>query len=197
MSEKSALITWTSGAADGAPLILLHDRYLDHDQTDAIGAALAARYRVVSVRSARTQMENTLIKGYYWFLGPFESPELSTFGDGLEHLERLLLTLTEGGRKATIIGLGEGGTMALMLALVWRELVVGVVSVDGPLPSNIADFPLELGSAAGLPMLLAEDTRSLAGTTAALAERSAAVERVAIEADPLPLIEAWLGQLGA
>ncbi len=192
MSEKSALITWTSGAPDGAPLILLHDRYLDHDQTDAIGAALAAEYRVVSVRAARTQMENTLIKGYYWFLGPLEGPELSTFGDGLEHLERLLLTLTESGRKATIVGLGEGGTMALMIALVWRELVSAAVSVDGPLPANIADFPIEIGSAAGLPMLLAEASRSLAETTAALAERGAAVERVAYAGDPLPLITAWL-----
>ena len=80
---KGALITWTTGRPDGPPVVLLHDRYLDHDANDALGARLAPTHRVISARAARTQMEMGQIKGYYWFLGALDQPELSTLGDPL------------------------------------------------------------------------------------------------------------------
>lgn len=192
MGEKTALITWTTGVPDGIPVVLLHDRYRDHDELDALARDLAATHRVVAVRSARTQMENTLIKGYYWFLGPFERPELSTLGDGLHHLERLLLQLTEGGGKVHLAGIGEGGTMALIMALVWPDLVASVASLDGPLPDTIDSLPLQLGSADGLAVLLAESTRDLGPSAAALTGRGAAVTHQGAGAPQLGQIAAFV-----
>ena len=39
---RGALITWTTGDREAAPVILLHDRYRDHDANDVLGALLAA-----------------------------------------------------------------------------------------------------------------------------------------------------------
>ncbi len=174
--EKGALITWTTGRPDAPPVVLLHDRYLDHDANDAIGARLAPTNRVVSVRSARTQMESGLVKGYYWHLGPLDEPEMSTMGDALSHLERLLIDLNrETGRRIALVGTGEGGSVALLISLVWRELVSGVVSIDGPLAGNLDEMPVGLQYAAGLPVLLIERRSDLAATSAALATRGASV----------------------
>lgn len=179
-SRKTALITWTTGERDRPPVILLHDRYLDHAATAALGQLLASTNRVVSARSARTQMEKGLIKGYYWFLGPFERPELSTLGDGLHHLERLLLSLNEEtGKRVALAGYGEGGTIALLIALIWPELISGVAALDGPLPLTLDELPLELGNAEGLNVLLTEHDRDLTASTAGLVARGASVSRIA------------------
>ncbi len=192
-SRKTALITWTTGERDKPPVILLHDRYLDHASTLQLGGLLAPTHRVVSARSARTQMEKGLIKGYYWFLGPFERPELSTLGDGLHHLERLLLTLNEDtGNRITLAGIGEGGTIALLLALVWPELISGIVSTDGPLPLNLGELPLELGEADGLNVLLTEQDRDLSATAAALEARGASISRIAHDDTA---VAAWIAAL--
>lgn len=173
---KGALITWTTGDRAAAPVVLLHDRYRDHDANDALGARLAPTHRVVSVRGARTQMEMGLIKGYYWHLGPLAEPELSTLGDALSHLELLLIELNrETGRRIAIAGTGEGGSVALLIGLLWRELVVGVASIDGPLAGNIGDMPITLPPADGLPVLLATRDADLAPSAAALAARGASV----------------------
>ncbi len=192
-SPKSALITWTTGDRDKPPVVLLHDRYLDRDAADPLALALAPTHRIVAARAARTQMEMGLIKGYYWFLGPLERPELSTFGDGLHHLERLLLSLNaETGRKVALIGRGEGGAIALVLALVWHELVSGVVSIDGPLPTTLHELPLDIGLVTGLPELLVEQNTDPGSTAAALAARGAAITRIAADDTA---IARWIGDL--
>lgn len=192
-SRKSALITWTTGERDRPPVILLHDRYLDHASTASLGELLAPTNRVVAARSARTQMEKGLIKGYYWFLGPFERPELSTLGDGLHHLERLLLSLNEEtGHRVAIAGRGEGGTIALLIALIWPELISGVAAMDGPLPVTLDDLPIELGKADGLNVLLTEQNRDLTASTAALVARGASVSRIAHDE---AAVAAWIAAL--
>lgn len=175
---RGPLITWSVGSAGAEPVLLLHDRYKDHDELADLGAELAAKRRVVRVRGARTQMEDTSIKGYYWFIGPLERPELSTFGDGLHHLETLLLSLTDASpdRRVALVGHGEGGTMALTLALVWPERISRVVSIDGPLPANRDAFPLELRRASGLPVLLVPEARNLDETATALKQSGCRVE---------------------
>lgn len=174
--EKGALLTWTTGDRNGPPVVLLHDRYLDHDSNDVLGRLLEPSRCVISVRSARTQMESGLTKGYYWYLGPLDQPELSTLGDALSHLERLLATLSDNGqRRLALVGTGEGGSVALLIALLWRELVSGVVSIDGPLARNIADMPLDFPPADGLPVLLAQRQRDLTGARDQLAGLGAQV----------------------
>lgn len=193
--EKGALITWTTGKADAPPVLLLHDRYLDHGANDALGTLLDGSNRVVSVRSARTQMEMGTIKGYYWYLGPLETPELSTLGDALSHLELLLLDLhRETGRRVSLAGVGEGGSMALLIGLLWPERVAGVVSIDGPLAVNIAEMPLTLPPADGLPVMLVERHRSLGTTMAGLATRGATVSSGAAGE---PTVAQWIAALPA
>jgi hypothetical protein len=192
---RGALITWTTGRPDAAPVLLLHDRYLDHESTNALATLLARSNRVVSVRSARTQMEMGQIKGYYWYLGALDHPELSTLGDALTHLERLVLDIhREGGRRVALAGAGEGGSIALLMGLLWPEIISGVCSIDGPLPANIAEMPLALSPADGMPMLLVERNVGLGATMAALALRGATVNTD----DPSDAdIASWLAALNA
>lgn len=193
--EKGALITWTTGRPDAPPVVLLHDRYFDHDANDALAARLAPTSRVVSVRSARTQMESGLVKGYYWHLGPLDEPEMSTMGDALSHLERLLIDLNrETGRRIALVGTGEGGSVALLMSLIWRELVSGVASIDGPLAGNLDDMPVDLQPAAGLPVMLIERRTALAPSSIALAARGASV-RIGIASDET--LVRWLTSLPA
>ena len=179
VAEKSTLITWTTGVPEAPTVLLLHDRYLDHDASDALGAALAGSHRVVSVRAPRTQMEMGFIKGYFWFLGPLNRPELSTFGDGLHQLERLVMQV--GGQtsaRVAIAGVGEGGVLALLIGLLWPELVSAIVAIDAGLPDNLDDFPLDLPPPNGLPVLLVERERDLAAIAGGLSSRGTAVERL-------------------
>lgn len=191
--EKGALLTWTTGDRNGPPVVLLHDRYLDHEANDALGRLLEPAHCVISVRSARTQMESGLTKGYYWHLGPLDQPELSTLGDALSHLERLLGTLSDNGqRRLALVGTGEGGSVALLIALLWRELVSGVVSIDGPLARNIPDMPLTFPPASGLPVLLAQHQRDLATTRDQLAGLGAQVTMSST--DDAQIVE-WIAKL--
>jgi predicted esterase len=192
---RGALITWTTGDRDAPTVVLLHDRYLDHDANDALAALLEPSRRVVSVRGARTQMEMGLIKGYYWHLGRLDQPELSTLGDALSHLELLLVGLArETGKRIALVGTGEGGGIALLLSLLWRELVAGAVSIDGPLAANIAAMPLSIGPAADLPVLLAERDTNLSATAVALTARGASVTTLPASDQA---IADWLGRLAA
>ena len=189
---RSPLVTWTSGERNGAPVLVLHDRYKDQEELAGLPPIPGAHR---PLRSARTQMTGTDILGFFWFIGPPERPELTTFGDGLHHLETLLLDASAeaGGKRGLVIGKGEGGVMALVLATVWPELLAGVVSIDGPLPVNLGHFPLEARPPTGLPVLLIERGRMLGDTAAALSTLGASVEvRRIAEDDPLPAAADWL-----
>lgn len=177
---KSQLVTWTYGQPDGAPVLLLHDRYGSGDGAiDALAKGLDESHKLIVVRSARTQSERSLVRGYFWHLGPYDQPEISTIGDALYHLEKLLLDVhQEIGRKVTLFGRGEGGGVALLMALLWPDIVAGVISADGPLATNLDDLPVSFPDATGLKVLLVEDERSLDASETALAARKVAVERV-------------------
>ena len=140
-------------------------------------------------------MESGLVKGYYWHLGPLDEPEMSTMGDALSHLERLLIDLNrETGRRIALVGTGEGGSVALLMSLIWRELVSGVASIDGPLAGNLDDMPVDLQPAAGLPVMLIERRTALAPSSIALAARGASV-RIGIASDET--LVRWLTSLPA
>ncbi len=175
---RGPLIIWKTGQQGAEPVLLMHDRFQDESELAALADSLGQDRQAVRVRSPRTQMEDTRIKGYYWFFGPPERPELSTLGDGLFHLETLILHLADASPsgKLALVGKGEGGVMALILAQVWPERISRVVSIDGGLPDNSASFPVDLKPAPGLPALLIRQTGDLAATATALAANGWAVE---------------------
>ncbi|MCD9029146.1 hypothetical protein LDO26_13150 [Luteimonas sp. BDR2-5] len=187
-------MTWTRGDPDATPILWLHDRY-DDPVRNRVEIALSDRLRSIAVRSPRLQMIGALPLGYFWFLGPFERPELTTFGDGLGQLETLLLELCPGRdtRRAWLAGQGEGGTMALTLASLWPERVAGVISIDGPLPANLDTMPVHPKPMPDMPVLLLEQNHVLLRTRQALQARGSGVEhRIAGGGDPLQESRCWL-----
>ncbi|MDQ0473945.1 hypothetical protein [Labrys wisconsinensis] len=195
MPRRSPLLTWTHGDRNGPPVLLLHDRY---DNPGGMPVdRLPSGARVVCVRSARTQMTGADTLGHFWFLGPYDRPEPTTFGDGLHHLETLLVDLSFGAGKARsfIIGKGEGGVMALTLATIWPELLAGVVSIDGPLPQTLGSLPIEPRPPLRLPVLLLEQARSMAGAAAALSGLGAEVDLRKVGDQPMRAALDWLDLL--
>ena len=80
------------------------------------------------------------------------------------------------------MGTGEGGSVALLMSLIWRELISGVASIDGPLAGNLNDMPVDLQPAAGLPVMLIERRSALASSSITLAARGASV-RIGVASD--------------
>jgi pimeloyl-ACP methyl ester carboxylesterase len=79
------------------------------------------------------------------------------FGDGLMQLERLLLDHAaehEAQRDIVVVGIGQGGTMALALAMLWPELVTRIVAIGGFWPV-IPGWDMPDRDMAGLQVLLA------------------------------------------
>lgn len=192
---KSQLITWSSGQVDGPAVLVLHDRHGDggNGVMEPLAQGLAQSHRLHLVRSARTQSDGNTARGYYWHLGPYDQPEVSTLGDALYHLEQLMQGVyQESGRKLVLIGRGEGGGVALLMGLLWPDMVAGVVSIDGPLATNMGDLPVEWPDAAGLKVLLLEETRALSIGEEALKTRGAQVERLSLGGDAAQRIEQFV-----
>lgn len=184
--SKSFLYTSRKGAPDGAPFLILHDRNLW--LSDAV--ALADRFvddtaLKIAVQSPRAQSAggSGITMGYFWYIGPLTSPELSTLGDGLYQLEVLLDETFKvcGGRKLTLVGTGEGGTVALLAGLIFPDKVRGVVALDAALPANLSKMPLDERPLGGLPVLLRGEHAAAAETE--LSQRGAVVTVTTSESD--------------
>ncbi len=189
LAEHSArvLLTKTGGSASGPPLVLLHDRDGDYADLQPYADALGERFRTCLARAARTQMVDIEVLGYFWYIESAPGhPEISTFGDALFQVEALALELEKTtGQKLTFIGKGQGGVLALMMALIWPEIVGAVVAVDAGLPGNIAEVPVDLKDIGDVAVLLAradqplDDWQPQASSAAAdLRARGARVELV-------------------
>lgn len=174
------LQTARAGRADGAPHIVLHDRYQQLADARALAVSLApADALTISVQAPRLQTSGGVGKtaGYYWYVGPREKAELTSLGDTLYHLERLLLDETQSGKRATLIGKGEGGTVALLCAMTWPEKVAEVVAIDAALPENFDRIPIEWPALTGLAItLVAEHPHS--GTLGYLTSHGANVRQM-------------------
>ena len=154
----------------------------------------------VSVRGARTQMRGGGILGYYWYIETDDGgAEASTFGDALRQLELLLFKLEASNlsRRINLVGIGQGATMALALALVWPELIAAVVAVDGGLPANLSSLPLELGDLGSTSVLFvaSTDAHQFASAVTELQQRNGRCEVETCPADVRDgRISQWLGR---
>lgn len=158
--NSSLLLYQASGVIGNPPVVLLHDRYGDQDQLAEVGHDIEECFRVYAVRGPRAQMAGNgrEVHGYYWYIGEsLSQPEASTFGDGLFQVEQLLFDLLEKenqGQKFILVGQGQGGVVALTLAMIWPELLQSVVAIDATLPENLLELPLEAKRLDGVRFLL-------------------------------------------
>lgn len=146
---KFVLVHRHTGRASARPtVVLLPERYEDLTAFDDLARELERDHAVLAIRGARTQIRDQFVHGYYWFIEhePCQ-PEASTLGDALAQLELGLLEHEgqAGGAGFTLVGRGQGATVALLLAAGWPELVRAVVAIDGCLP----ELPAGLAPAAG------------------------------------------------
>ncbi|MQB07878.1 hypothetical protein DXT91_27955 [Agrobacterium tumefaciens] len=158
------------GPETGIPWLILHARYGDLDAARTLGVKyLPANTFRISVRSARTQTMGSLLppKGNFWFIGQPGRPELSTLGDGLYQLSLLLDDLrdVDGVSSLKVLGLGEGGTMALLLALSHPDRISHVTAIGAAFPANFDRMPLHVGDVSRLNVSLPDGD---AATRAAL-----------------------------
>lgn len=155
---RSFLYTAIDGARSGAPFFVLHDRNGQMADAIKLGAFLGDKVRRIAVRSARVQVAgaNGRPLGNFWYIGPRDRPELSTLGDGLYQLEQLLLEEIERkpGEPIGLLAEGEGGTVALLMALLWHDKVRRVILIDAAWPQNLAQMPIEDADLSGLDVLL-------------------------------------------
>jgi pimeloyl-ACP methyl ester carboxylesterase len=126
------------------PVIVLHGKDRDLDATADLEAAFAGERTTIAIQAPRAQTVGETVVGYSWYLEPPGGPiELSTLGDALAQLEQGLLRLLDGGGSVpvAIVGEGQGGTMALLLASIWPELVTRAIAIGGSFP----ELPPEVG----------------------------------------------------
>jgi pimeloyl-ACP methyl ester carboxylesterase len=157
--RRSLLHIAFDGPETGIPWLVLHGRYGNLDTARRLGAEqLPADTLRIAVRSARTQTMGSLLppKGNFWFIGKPDWPELSTFGDALHQLSLLLYDLrdVDGVSSLNLLGEGEGGTMALVLALSHPDRINHVTAIGSAFPGNFDRMPLHIGDIARLSVSL-------------------------------------------
>jgi predicted esterase len=100
------------------------------------------------------------------------------FADSLRQVEQFVLDSVddlpghEGSQPGLyMIGLGQGGVLALTLSIIWPELLKGVVSIQGYLP-EIPGWQPPQREMKELPVLLVRDAEAI-GPLAGMISRSA------------------------
>jgi len=157
VSARSVLLTRRRGPENAMPWLVLHDRWGMLEDAEALAALLGPAALAIAVRAVRVQNRggSGFTHGYFWTIGPIERPELSTMGDALYQLELLLEEnwARYGRRKLGLLGKGQGGMMALVLASFFPDKVEKVVAIDALLPLNLGDMPFT-PSLAGVDVVL-------------------------------------------
>lgn len=123
----------------GPPVVVLHDHHQYAKDVGAWGTAANPNGRVLSLESYKGVFVSTEVVGYTWFLGPQEAPSPIFFGDSLSEIERFLWdevdrSSAESPALPYLLGIGQGGIMAIAAALAVPELVSGVIAIDTFMP---------------------------------------------------------------
>jgi predicted esterase len=180
-----------AGAAREPTVLAIHDDGADLEQLTALVSAIEF-HRFVGAQAMRAKAAPTQglcdPKRYSWYLiQEIGRPEPATFGESLVQLELLLGELAmeaDEGARFLLVGLGQGAVLALTLALLHPERMLGVAALAGWLP-EIDGWSPPHRPLAGLPCLIVDDPAGpapelLARTCAELERRGASVERSAL-----------------
>ena len=145
MSTRSVLLTRRRGPENNMPWLVLHDRWGMLEDAENLARLLGPDALTIAVRAVRVQNQggSGFTQGYFWTIGPLDRPELSTMGDALYQLELLLEEnwARYGQRKLGLLGKGQGGMMALVLAAFFPDKVEKVIAIDALLPLHLGDMP--------------------------------------------------------
>lgn len=142
----------------GVPVITLHDHNQFGKDVADWGIAASSTGRVIALESYKGVFVSHDVIGYTWFLGPSTAPSPIFFGDSLSEIERFLWdeidrSPSESPKLPMLLGIGQGGIMAIAAALAVPELVSGVIAIDTFLP-RVSGWEPPLAPMNGLPMLL-------------------------------------------
>lgn len=143
---------------DGPTIITLHDHNQFAKDVAEWGTAANPNGRVLALESYKGVFISHDVVGYTWFLGPQEAPSPIFFGDSLSEIERFLWDEIDRQNSDSptlpiLLGVGQGGTMAIASALAVPELVAGVIAIDAFLP-RVAGWQPPLAPLNNLPFLL-------------------------------------------
>lgn len=130
-------ITEAGGLRQASALIGLHDAQSRPSDLLPFLRQIGGGRRIVAPRSARWSAHGR--GGLYSWYSSISPPlvEPIGFGDSLIQLEAFILeeAAQEWAAANILVGIGQGGTMALMLAALWPELCRAVIAVDAIWPT--------------------------------------------------------------
>lgn len=124
---------------NGPTVITMHDHNQFARDVADWGTAISPNGRVLALESYKGVFVSHDVVGYTWFLGPIERPSPIFFGDSLSEIERFLWDeVDRSGQESPqlpyLVGIGQGGIMALATALAVPELISGVIAINTFLP---------------------------------------------------------------
>lgn len=142
----------------GPTVITLHDHNQFGRDPQAWGTAASPHGQVLALESYKGVFVGRNIVGYTWFLGPMERPSPVFFGDSLSEIERFLWDEVDRSNQESpnlpyLLGIGQGGIMAIATALAVPELISGVIAIDTFLP-EVPGWSPPLAPMNKLPILL-------------------------------------------
>lgn len=142
----------------GPPVIVMHDHHQYAKDVGEWGTAASPNGRVISLESYKGVFVGTEVVGYTWFLGPQEAPSPIFFGDSLSEIERFLWDEIDRSPSETpelpyLLGIGQGGIMAIAAALAVPELISGVIAIDAFMP-NVPGWNPPLAPLKQIPVIL-------------------------------------------
>jgi predicted esterase len=152
-------------AGGGAVLVALHGNGSGCSQLGPFAGLLEGRFRTIALEAPLPVSPLTARHdgGHVWFPSDDRGTiEPVAFGDSLYQVEQFIIELSgapsggTGAQRVFLIGVEEGGVLALALACLWPELVGGVVSICGHLP-DIPGWNLPDGDLNSMPVLLVDD----------------------------------------
>ena len=150
----------------GQPTILaLHDRGVTCAQLLPLTAMFGSHLRTVAVEAPLplSPYSGRNHGGREWFLQSEAGDiEPTTFGDGLFQVEQFTLGVSAKHDRSErapllLLGIGQGGMLALTMACLWPEMVDGAVAIKACLP-EIQGWSVPEGPMNGLPIMLVCDT---------------------------------------
>ena len=143
----------------GSPrIITMHDHNENGQAHAEIARAVAPAARIVGLESYKGVYVGREITGFTWYPGPIEQPPPIFFGDSLIEIEKFLLDEldrqeTSEPERPFLLGIRQGGVMALGAGLAAPDTLSGIIALDAMLPT-VHGWNPPLAPLDGLPILL-------------------------------------------